>query len=199
MSRPAPLSLPSSSTPRRATSSSRPVPDEDTPPPPTASSLHSRVSSRTVRERDWEREGTTASSTDKDRDGGRGSTAEGSSSAREVRQDWASGSGSASGRGMGRGLPAVKGTIGALESPRRAVFPPSPSIATLRSATPDYDIPPTPSPSHPLIPRPSSTHLQDGQHAAPVPVFRTDPGLRSCFDVVPLEAREELRRLFGVA
>lgn len=113
MSRPAPLSLPSSSTPRRATSSSRPVPEEDTPPPPTASSLHSRVSSRTAR--DWEQErerGATTASTDRERDWGRGTTAEGSS--REGRHDWGSGSGVGSASGRGRGLPAVKGTIGAL-------------------------------------------------------------------------------------
>ncbi|CAK9780781.1 unnamed protein product [Cutaneotrichosporon oleaginosum] len=93
-------------------------------------------------------------------------------------------------------LPAVKGTMGGIESPRRELF--SPAASTLRAST-------SPAPStqgdvtsvarSSTIPAASETPTP----SAPAPlVFRSDPRMVTAFDGLP-EGAEEIKAKFGVA
>ncbi|ORY34854.1 hypothetical protein BCR39DRAFT_515158 [Naematelia encephala] len=106
-------------------------------------------------------------------------------------------------------IPAVKGTIGGIESPRRNQFSPSyigkghgreSSISTLRA-----DNSSTPSSSTPTqTPLPlSNTHDPSAENDLDQyqdrPVFRSDPTMKSCFDNLKLDGKDEIKRLFYVS
>ncbi|WOO84152.1 uncharacterized protein LOC62_05G007673 [Vanrija pseudolonga] len=80
----------------------------------------------------------------------------------------------------------VKGTLGALESPRRELYSPAPP-ASVRASVP-------PSPGSTVL---SATPSEPSEPAPPVLVFRADPRLGTCFEALP-EGGDEVRALFGV-
>ncbi|WWD20184.1 hypothetical protein CI109_104660 [Kwoniella shandongensis] len=100
-------------------------------------------------------------------------------------------------------LPAVKGTIGGIDSPRRHTRG-SASISTIRddSNTPE---------SGQVTPRPKGSDDAEGQEVAersqppppPPPsakaVFRADPTVKSCLLELKMDKKDEITRLFGVA
>ncbi|KAK8849559.1 hypothetical protein IAR55_004894 [Kwoniella newhampshirensis] len=101
-------------------------------------------------------------------------------------------------------LPAVKGTIGGIDSPRRHVRG-STSISTLRGE------PSTPG-SGSLTPQPQNSEKENDQEvnnqnqpppSAPPPsakaVFRADPTVKSCLLELKMDKKDEIARLFGVA
>ncbi|KAL1406564.1 hypothetical protein Q8F55_008270 [Vanrija albida] len=84
-------------------------------------------------------------------------------------------------------LGPIKGTIAAIESPRRELYSPAPG-ASVRAS-----VPPSPAQSTVL----SATPSEVPEPAAPVLVFRADPRLETCFEALP-EGAGEVRALFGV-
>ncbi|WWC73567.1 uncharacterized protein I206_107539 [Kwoniella pini CBS 10737] len=91
-------------------------------------------------------------------------------------------------------LPAVKGTIGGIESPRRHMRS-APSISTLRD---DSSNPPDSAST--IQPR------KEGKETTPPPspppasraVFRSDPTIKSCLNGLKMDRAGEIARLFGV-
>ncbi|KAI9639050.1 uncharacterized protein MKK02DRAFT_42091 [Dioszegia hungarica] len=110
---------------------------------------------------------------------------EGSGEGREGR-DGREGGGVAGGNGGGVGnwrLPGVKGTMGGIASPGRSQFPSSPAWS--------------PAPSNAVQQR--RPNGEQAQPPRPPLTFRTDPTIKSCLDTLPLDSRDELRRMFGVS
>ncbi|WVQ96116.1 hypothetical protein IAU59_003218 [Kwoniella sp. CBS 9459] len=99
--------------------------------------------------------------------------------------------------GGGLWLPAVKGTIGGIESPRRHVRS-SASISTLNPGTP------TTANSQPTLqtrnqPQAQTQAQYEPSSGARAAVFRADPTVKSCLLGLKLDGRDEIARLFGVA
>ncbi|WVR08146.1 hypothetical protein IAU60_005192 [Kwoniella sp. DSM 27419] len=96
--------------------------------------------------------------------------------------------------GPGLWLPAVKGTIGGIESPRRHMRG-SPSVSTVRGDTPMSP--------HAASNAVSTREEQQEEHKpappASVAVFRGDPTVKSCLSGLKMDAKDEIARLFGVA
>ncbi|WRT69573.1 uncharacterized protein IL334_006561 [Kwoniella shivajii] len=93
-------------------------------------------------------------------------------------------------------LPAVKGTIGGIESPRRHVRG-SASISTLRNETPTT---PNSKPSSDTTVQPHNPE----QNAPPPPpasraIFRSDHTIKSCLLGLKMDKASEIARLFGAA
>ncbi|RXK34939.1 hypothetical protein M231_07810 [Tremella mesenterica] len=111
------------------------------------------------------------------------------------------------------GLPGVKGTMGAIESPRRREFDSTISTPTSSTYPTRLDTQivchSTPS-SHPTLFFSTMLRLPlslsksfDKTHRPPsprpdFPVFRADPTLKTCFDTLPLAAKVSLKTLFGL-
>ncbi|WVF68580.1 hypothetical protein IAT40_003349 [Kwoniella sp. CBS 6097] len=107
-------------------------------------------------------------------------------------------------------LPAVKGTIGGIESPRRHVRS-TPSISTLNPGTPttansrshSQQTPNSASSQSPLLTQTQIQTYSQPQYEPPTgaraAVFRADPTVKSCFLGLKMDAKDEIARLFGVA
>ncbi|WWC92917.1 uncharacterized protein L201_007879 [Kwoniella dendrophila CBS 6074] len=97
-------------------------------------------------------------------------------------------------------LPAVKGTIGGIESPRKHMRN-SPSISTLRegqSSTPtSFNSMSTPTA------KPSDQEQEHEGEEIPEPppyskaIFRSDPTIKSCLTGLKMDRADEIARLFG--
>ncbi|WWD04284.1 hypothetical protein V865_002352 [Kwoniella europaea PYCC6329] len=100
-------------------------------------------------------------------------------------------------------LPAVKGTIGGIESPRRHMRN-SPSISTFRDDS-SSNPPNSASTIQPL--RSSQQDQQEQKDASPPPppppssraIFRSDPTIKSCLTALKMDKADEIAKLFGVA
>ncbi|WWC65977.1 uncharacterized protein I303_108599 [Kwoniella dejecticola CBS 10117] len=95
-------------------------------------------------------------------------------------------------------LPAVKWTIGGIESPRRHMRS-TPSISTSR-----YDSSDSPMTSSTIQPRKTQEDdSQETQSPPPPPpasraVFRSNPTIKSCLSGLKMDRADEIARLFGV-
>ncbi|KAK6908780.1 hypothetical protein I204_01935 [Kwoniella mangroviensis CBS 8886] len=99
-------------------------------------------------------------------------------------------------------LPAVKGTIRGIESPRRHMRN-SPSISTFRD---DSSSNPPNSASTIQPSRSSQQDQQERRDASPSPpppssraIFRSDPTIKSCLTALKMDKADEIAKLFGVA
>ncbi|ORX37818.1 hypothetical protein BD324DRAFT_650363 [Kockovaella imperatae] len=107
-------------------------------------------------------------------------------------------------------LPAVKGTLGGIESPRhRHRHTPSMSTVAGDEHLPHPSGSSTPIPSNskasPLYPEISQMSQWAGsslyaasttRSSRQATMFRSDPTLKTTFDTVPLEKKDEIKRLF---
>ncbi|BEJ13781.1 hypothetical protein CspHIS471_0309550 [Cutaneotrichosporon sp. HIS471] len=84
-------------------------------------------------------------------------------------------------------LPAVKGTMGGIESPRRELFSPA---STLRAST-------SPASSMHGDSTTTVTAAPNAKEAPPALIFRADPRMTTAFDGMP-EGADAIKAKFGV-